>query len=87
MKINWQSQTKLDEVYVQTKLDMEYAFRKKVSKFLIQNQIEECCDDYKCLVFNFFVDQGYFEISPETPEPIYSNFLSFWKKLSLNEAS
>ncbi|MCB4808905.1 hypothetical protein LG651_11640 [Tamlana sp. 62-3] len=85
MKINWLPNVSFNENDLRNKLEIEYEFRKKMTKFLIENQIEACCADYNCLVFNFYVSKSYFEISPETPEPLYSSVLFYWKNISLNE--
>ncbi|KJD35074.1 hypothetical protein PW52_12010 [Tamlana sedimentorum] len=85
MKINWNSTSSFSDEVLSTKLKMEYEFRKRVMKFIIENNIPECCEDYSCVVFDFFVDENCFKISKETHEPLYSNFIALNKTFKLDE--
>tara|TARA_Y100000815_G_scaffold69787_1_gene58716 strand:- start:524 stop:781 length:258 start_codon:yes stop_codon:yes gene_type:complete len=83
VKIHWHSNTDLIDSALENKIQLEFNFRQKIIRFFIENNIKECCTDYSCYVFDYYVDSEKIEISKETPEPYYSKLVKIWKQFPL----
>ncbi|WP_422107690.1 hypothetical protein [Winogradskyella sp.] len=78
MKINWHSDTKLSSNELDNRIQFEFDFRQKMTRFLVRNSIFDGCEDFACYVFDYFVDDKTIVISADTPEPFYSNLKNKW---------
>ncbi len=78
MKVIWHSDAQVSNSDFSHKLEIEYDFRKRMTRFLMQNPSFDCCEYYECFVFDYFVQEEKILVSQKTPEPYYSKLNSTW---------
>ncbi len=78
MKINWHSDRQLSSDELDSRIQIEFNFRQKMTRFLMSHPILDSCEDFECYVFDYFVDDDNIVISKETQEPFYSNLKGLW---------
>jgi len=84
VKINWHSETQLSSNELDGRIKIEFNFRQKMTRFLMRHSSLDCCEDFSCYVFDYFVDNKNIAISKDTPEPYYSNLKRLWHLFSLD---
>ncbi|MHA7055719.1 hypothetical protein ACWGOQ_0000760 [Aquimarina sp. M1] len=73
MKINWINGEIKDSLEAQSLLNLEYNFRRLITKALLRSTEEVDLEDLSLINLNFCLKQKLIEVSPKTPEPFYSN--------------
>ncbi|WP_299364526.1 hypothetical protein [Winogradskyella sp.] len=82
MKINWHSEAQLSSDELDKCIQIEFDFRQKMTRFLMNNPGFDCCEDFGCYIFDYFVDAEKIELSKDTAEPFYSNLKNIWHLFS-----
>ncbi|WP_111684353.1 hypothetical protein [Winogradskyella tangerina] len=87
MKINWHSDTQLSSDELDKRIQFEFDFRQKMTRFLMRFPILDRCQDFECYVFDYFVESQKIELSKDTAEPFFSNLKSRWHLFETGEKS
>ena len=72
MKFNWINAKELCIKEMGKIVDLEYAYRKKITQVLLLNNLIDCCEDTRCYAFDIDAATGKLTVSSHTPEPYYS---------------
>tara|TARA_R110002167_G_scaffold25714_7_gene88999 strand:- start:1433 stop:1681 length:249 start_codon:yes stop_codon:yes gene_type:complete len=72
MKINWLPKGDRESESINLLLKLEYRFRSKITRLLVEYEDAQEELDYESIYFDFHTDTKSFEISSKTPEPTYS---------------
>ena len=75
MRINWLSPKTTSQANVNSLVKEEYNFRSRVTKVLMKRKKHFKESDIESIVFDFDTEKKTFQLSTNTPEPIYSELL------------
>lgn len=64
---NWIYTNPTDQNQQARSIEMEYALRPKITKYLMERFESECCGDFSCFHFDVDVLNNVVSISPKTP--------------------
>ena len=80
MKINWSPKINFSQIELEAKLKFEYNFKKRIHLFVLKERsLNDCIgDELSSLVFDYNPSENKINISPKTPEPIFSKFMKLW---------
>ncbi|MEM8509610.1 MAG: hypothetical protein AAF717_17390 [Bacteroidota bacterium] len=67
MHFNWILPDQLDQNLKKRCIELEYALRPKLTRFLLDRFETDCCGDFSCFYFDVEVATGIVRISRKTP--------------------
>lgn len=75
MNFNWITETEKSQELEKSYVDIEYALRSKITRYLLERLENECAGDFSSFYFNVDMVQRKVTISEKTPEALRTKLL------------